>query len=109
MKRAVEALQIQPEFVLVDGNRLPQWHYSAEAVVKGDSRVPVISAASILAKVQRDREMSVLDLQYPDYGFAIHKGYPTVQHMEALQRLGATPVHRKSYAPVKRVICAETE
>lgn len=109
MKRAVEALQIQPEFVLVDGNKLPQWHYSAEAVVKGDSRVSAISAASILAKVQRDREMAVLDAQYPDYGFADHKGYPTAQHMDALQRLGATPLHRRSYAPVARVIGAMTE
>ncbi len=109
MKRAVETLPIQPEFVLVDGNRLPQWHYSAEAVVKGDSRVPAISAASILAKVQRDREMAVLDAQYPDYGFANHKGYPTAQHMDVLQRLGATPLHRRSYAPVARVIGAMTE
>ncbi|HSC76151.1 MAG TPA: ribonuclease HII, partial [Pseudomonadales bacterium] len=109
MKRAVEQLSIQPEYVLVDGNRLPRWHYRAEAVVKGDSRVAAISAASILAKVQRDREMLLLDKQYPDYGFADHKGYPTAKHMDALHRLGVTPLHRRSYAPVARVISAETE
>lgn len=109
MRRAVEQLSVQPEFVLVDGNRLPQWRYAADAVVKGDSRVPVISAASILAKVQRDREMDALDLQYPGYGFAEHKGYPTKAHLEALQRLGVTPLHRRSYAPVARAIAAMTE
>jgi ribonuclease HII len=109
MKRAVELLRIQPEFVLVDGNRLPRWSYPSEAVVKGDSRVAAISAASILAKVQRDREMALLDMQYPDYGFADHKGYPTAKHIAALQRLGVTPLHRRSYAPVARVISAKTE
>ncbi len=104
MKRAVEQLHVQPEYVLVDGNKLPKWSYRAEAVVKGDSRVPAISAASILAKVQRDREMQALDLQYPGYGFADHKGYPTAQHFAALQKLGVTPLHRRSYAPVARVI-----
>lgn len=74
MHRAVAALHVQPEFVLVDGNRLPKWSYPSEAVVKGDSRVAAISAASILAKVQRDREMVLLDMQYPEYGFAEHKG-----------------------------------
>lgn len=109
MKRAVELLKIQPEFVLVDGNRLPRWSYSSEAVVKGDSRVAAISAASILAKVQRDREMQLLDAQYPDYGFADHKGYPTAKHIAALQRFGVTPLHRRSYAPVARVMSAKTE
>lgn len=104
MKRAVEQLSIQPEYVLVDGNKLPRWHYRAEAVVKGDSRVAAISAASILAKVQRDREMLVLDELYPGYGFADHKGYPTAKHMAALQQLGVTPLHRRSYAPVARLI-----
>lgn len=104
MKRAVEQLHIQPEYVLVDGNRLPRWSYRAEAVVKGDSRVPVISAASILAKVQRDREMLVIAEQYPGYGFAEHKGYPTAQHLAALERLGATPLHRRTYAPVARLL-----
>lgn len=101
MSRAVQGLHIQPEHVLVDGNKLPKWRYPAEAVVKGDSRVAAISAASILAKVTRDREMIVLDKKYPGYGFAGHKGYPTRVHMEALEKLGITPIHRTSYAPVK--------
>lgn len=101
MTRAVQGLHIQPEHVLVDGNKLPKWSYSAEAVVKGDSRVAAISAASILAKVTRDREMILLDQQYPGYGFADHKGYPTKVHMDALEKLGVTSIHRTSYAPVK--------
>lgn len=101
MTRAVEGLHIQPEHVLVDGNKLPKWKYPAEAVIKGDSRVAAISAASILAKVARDREMLELDKQYPGYGFADHKGYPTKVHMDALEKLGVTPIHRQSYAPVK--------
>lgn len=109
MKRAVEQLSIQPEYVLVDGNRLPRWHYRAEAVVKGDSRVAAISAASILAKVQRDSEMVLLDEQYPGYGFANHKGYPTAKHLAALQQIGITPLHRRSYAPVARVISSMSE
>ena len=104
MKRAVEQLSTQPEYVLVDGNRLPRWHYRAEAVVKGDSRVAAISAASILAKVQRDSEMVLLDEQYPGYGFALHKGYPTAKHLAALQQLGVTPLHRRSYAPVAAIL-----
>jgi ribonuclease HII len=104
MTRAVQGLHIQPEHVLVDGNKLPRWHYPAEAVVKGDSRVAAISAASILAKVTRDREMIALDKIYPGYGFADHKGYPTKVHMDALERLGITPIHRTSYAPVKSKI-----
>ncbi len=109
MHRAVAALHVQPEFVLVDGNRLPKWSYPSEAVVKGDSRVAAISAASILAKVQRDREMALLDVQYPEYGFAEHKGYPTAKHLDALRRHGVTPLHRRSYAPVARLISAGTE
>lgn len=104
MSRAVQGLHIQPEHVLVDGNKLPKWRYAAEAVVKGDSRVAAISAASILAKVLRDREMVELDKQYPGYGLADHKGYPTKVHMEALDRLGITPIHRTSYAPVRAKI-----
>ena len=102
MRRAVEALELQPEFVLVDGNRKPQWHYDCDTVVKGDDRVAAIAAASILAKVTRDREMVALDRQYPGYGLAGHKGYPTKVHMEALEKLGPSPVHRKSFGPVRR-------
>ncbi|WP_066965335.1 ribonuclease HII [Microbulbifer sp. Q7] len=102
MSRAVERLSVQPEFVLVDGNRKPAWRYDCDTVVKGDDRVAAIAAASILAKVTRDREMVALDAIYPGYGLAGHKGYPTKVHMEALARLGATPVHRKSFAPVRR-------
>lgn len=104
MHRAVQGLHIQPEYVLVDGNKLPKWNYTAEAVVKGDSRVAAISAASILAKVVRDREMVELDKQYPGYGLADHKGYPTKVHMDALDKLGITPIHRTSYAPVRAKI-----
>lgn len=104
MKRAVEALALQPEHVVVDGNQLPRWHYSCEAIVQGDDLVPAISAASILAKVARDREMVELDRVYPGYGLADHKGYSTRQHMLALQTLGATPIHRRSFAPVRERI-----
>jgi ribonuclease HII len=103
MKRAVESLLTQPEHVLVDGNRLPRWRYLSEAVVQGDGRVPAIAAASILAKVTRDREMVALDAHYPGYGFAEHKGYPTPRHLTALQSLGVTPIHRRSFAPVKKL------
>ena len=104
MHRAVDALDISPEFVVVDGNRLPKWHYSAQAVVKGDQRMSCISAASIVAKVTRDRDMSVLARVYPDYGFDQHKGYPTALHKAALKRYGATEQHRKTFAPVKAVL-----
>jgi ribonuclease HII len=104
MHRAVSALHLQPEHVLVDGNRLPRWSYSAEAVVGGDDRVPAIAAASIIAKVTRDREMVALDTVYPGYGLAGHKGYPTASHIAALQRLGVTPIHRRSFGPVQRLI-----
>lgn len=101
MKRAVEGLSVKPEHVLVDGNKIPNWAYSAEAVVKGDARVECIAAASILAKVVRDREMVAWDKVYPGFGFAKHKGYPTQQHRDALKQLGVTPIHRRSYGPVK--------
>ena len=104
MHRAVQALQPQPGYVLVDGNRLPRWSYAAEPVVGGDDRVPAIAAASILAKVQRDRELVELDARYPGYGFAAHKGYPTPAHLAALRALGVTPVHRRSFAPVKSLL-----
>lgn len=104
MHRAVEGLGQVPEWVLVDGNRLPRWPYRADAVVKGDARVPAISAASILAKVVRDADMRELDQEYPQYGFARHKGYPTRDHLDALRRYGATPLHRKSFGPVRAVL-----
>lgn len=106
MHRAVQALDPQPEYVLVDGNRLPRWHYASEPVVRGDDRVPAIAAASILAKVHRDNSLIALEAQYPGYGFASHKGYPTAAHLHALQTLGVTPVHRRSFAPVKKVLAA---
>ncbi len=104
MQRAVSGLSIEPDFVLIDGNRCPKLPMASQAVVKGDSRVAEISAASILAKVTRDREMEVLDAQFPDYGFAQHKGYPTAFHLERLAQLGATEHHRRSFGPVKRVL-----
>lgn len=104
MERAVAGLAIEPEYVLVDGNRCPKWRWPSEPVVKGDSRVEAISAASILAKVTRDREMAALDGSFPGYGLAQHKGYPTPEHLEALNRLGATPHHRRSFRPVQEVI-----
>ncbi len=103
MQRAVNALQPCAEHALIDGNRCPQLAIPAQAIVKGDSRVAVISAASIIAKVTRDREMIELDLQYPGYGLAQHKGYPSRAHIEALEVLGLTPQHRRSYAPVRRI------
>ena len=104
MRRAVMGLRLKPNKVLVDGNRLPTLDIMAEAVVQGDRKVPAISAASILAKVARDRWCLEIDAEYPAYGFAAHKGYGTAQHLEALQRHGATPWHRRSFSPVARVL-----
>ena len=104
MKCAVEALEQTPEFVYVDGNRCPDWSYPSAALVKGDSRLACIAAASVLAKVARDRELQALDAQYPAYGFARHKGYPTAAHLAALVEHGPCPAHRSSYAPVARAI-----
>jgi ribonuclease HII len=104
MRRAVEGLRLKPTKVLVDGNRLPVLDVLAEAIVKGDSKVPAISAASILAKVTRDRWCAELDAQYPQYGFAGHKGYGTAEHLQALQAHGACPEHRKSFSPVAKVL-----
>lgn len=101
MQRAVAALSVEPEMILVDGNLLPVFSVPAVAVVKGDARVPEISAGAILAKVARDREMIELDRLYPGYGFAGHKGYPTAEHLSALAELGACAVHRTSFAPVR--------
>lgn len=104
MSRAVAGLKIQPEFVLVDGNRLPELSMPAQAVIKGDLLVEEISAASILAKVTRDAEMTKLDKRYPEYGFAQHKGYPTRAHLEKLTNLGLLPEYRKSFGPVKKLL-----
>ena len=102
MQRAIAALSSSPDLVLVDGNLLPRFELPAVAVVKGDDRVPEISAASIVAKVVRDEEMTELAGRYPGYGFERHKGYATAVHLEALARLGPTPVHRRSFAPVRQ-------
>ena len=104
MQRAVAGLAPAAQYALVDGNRLPELACRAEAVVRGDSLVPAISAASIIAKVTRDREMHSMDARYPGYGFAQHKGYPSRRHLEALERLGVTAIHRRSYAPVRKIL-----
>lgn len=111
MKRAIEAMQAQffitPDLVQVDGNKTPKIDLPCEAIVQGDSKVQAISAASILAKTARDAELLVLDNLYPMYGFAQHKGYPTADHMARLQLYGISPIHRKSYAPVKKLLGAD--
>ncbi|WP_297189505.1 ribonuclease HII [uncultured Porticoccus sp.] len=106
MVRAVDGLTLKPEYVAVDGNRLPDWGYAAEAVVGGDDRVPAISAASILAKVCRDAEMCLAEQVFPGYGFASHKGYGTRAHREAIALLGPCLIHRKSFEPVKSLLSA---
>jgi ribonuclease HII len=104
MTRAVEALAIEPSLVMVDGNRLPRWRYHAEAIIGGDAIHPCISAASIIAKEHRDRIMVAADADYPGYGWASNKGYGAAVHMDALRRLGPTPLHRKSFAPVAQML-----
>ena len=100
MRRAVQGLRLKPALVLVDGNRLPVLDIPAQAIVKGDALVPAISAASILAKVHRDRWCAEVHAQYPQYGFDAHKGYGTAAHLQALRAHGASPLHRRSFAPV---------
>ncbi|MCY4473152.1 MAG: ribonuclease HII [Kistimonas sp.] len=103
MKRALTALSARPGLVIVDGNRCPDWtECPVQALVGGDDRIEAVSAASILAKTTRDREMLRLDAEYPGYGLARHKGYPTREHREALEKLGPSPIHRCSFAPVAR-------
>jgi ribonuclease HII len=104
MCRAVRALGIAPQLALVDGNQAPALDCAVRTVVRGDACIPAISAASILAKVRRDQIMVELDVQYPEYGFARHKGYPTVEHLAALERCGVSSIHRISFAPVRRCI-----
>ncbi len=104
MRRAIEGLKIAPDHILVDGLYTPQVSISCQAIVGGDDLEESIGAASILAKVLRDEEMVQLDIQYPGYGFAQHKGYPTPVHRAALEKLGACAIHRKSYAPVAAVL-----
>jgi ribonuclease HII len=109
MQRAVVRLSPPARYVLVDGNQCPQLDCPVEAVVGGDSTIAAISAASIIAKVTRDREMVEMDRCYPGYGLARHKGYPSREHLLALQRLGVTPLHRRSYAPVRKLLRKEEE
>jgi ribonuclease HII len=103
MARAVKALPQSPAHILVDGNRLPRWPYSAQAVIGGDAIHPCISAASIIAKEHRDRIMIAADAEYPGYGWASNKGYGAAVHMAALRELGPTPLHRRSFAPVAQL------
>lgn len=104
MQRAVTGLSVQPKLALIDGNRCPILSMPANAIIKGDATVPSIAAASILAKVTRDRMMKELDEFYPGYDLAKHKGYPTVAHLDALNRLGPSPIHRRSFAPVRKLL-----
>ncbi len=104
MQRAVEGLSIKAEYCLVDGNRCPELSCASEAIVKGDLKEPAISAASIIAKVERDNEMVHFDSIFPGYGLAKHKGYPTKAHLEAISNLGVTKIHRRSFAPVKKIL-----
>nr|WP_237762249.1 ribonuclease HII [Legionella shakespearei] len=104
MRRAILALPVKPQSVLVDGIHIPEIDIPCKAIVQGDSLIPAISAASILAKVLRDEEMEAMDVMYPGYGFAGHKGYPTVAHRDALIKLGPCPIHRRSYAPVAALL-----
>lgn len=104
MRRAIEGLAVQPTLALIDGNRCPIIAVRTEAIIQGDDKVPAISAASILAKTARDAALHVLHAQYPHYAFDQHKGYPTALHLQRLRQHGASPVHRKSYAPVREVL-----
>ncbi len=104
MKAAVEKLPVEPDFVQVDGNKLPKWKWLSEAIVKGDDKVEWISAASIIAKTTRDAYMCKIAKLYPQYGFEHHVGYGTAEHIKALKAYGPTPIHRKTFAPVREVI-----
>lgn len=104
MQRAVSGLRIRPQQILVDGPHCPEMPCPAKGIVRGDAKVAAISAASIIAKVTRDEEMVILDTKYPGYGLAQHKGYPSKAHIQALERLGVSPIHRKTYGPVRRLL-----
>ena len=104
MSRAAKALSVQPKFVLVDGLHVPEWNYSAKAIVRGDSKVMAIAAASIVAKVTRDKEMAMMGELYPGYDFAKNKGYPTQAHLKGLKKIGPCMVHRRSFAPVSKLL-----
>ena len=107
MRRAVEGLSIVPGHILVDGNKVPEFGISTEAIVQGDKTVPAISAASIVAKVTRDAELVALAKRYPEYGFESHKGYPTTKHRQVLRLIGPCPAHRRSYAPVQKALARQ--
>lgn len=104
MQRAVNALNLTPEIVLVDGRDQPNWHYPTQTIIQGDMKIACISAASIIAKVSRDREMAIWDKKFPAYGFAKHKGYGTKAHVSALQKFGVCEIHRRSFAPVREIL-----
>ena len=104
MKRAIEGLTLSPQLALIDGNKCPKLECASEAIVKGDSRVACIAAASIIAKVYRDQEMRDMDTRFPGYGLAKHKGYPTKEHLLALSSLGVTEIHRRSFGPVRKIL-----
>ncbi|ACB84958.1 ribonuclease HII [Natranaerobius thermophilus] len=104
MKRSLEGLTVKPDMVYIDGINSPEVPFPVETVVKGDSKIPAISAASILAKVARDNRMLEYDEQYPEYGFKDHKGYLTKNHIKAIQKYGPSPIHRKTYKPIKKII-----
>ena len=108
MQRAVAGLSTKPDHVLVDGNKVPNFGISAEAIVQGDKTEPAISAASIVAKVTRDAELVALGQEYPEYGFESHKGYPTVKHRRTLRAIGPCPAHRRSYAPVQKALALQS-
>ena len=104
MKRCIDALIVKPALVMIDGPHCPHINLPVKAVIRGDGKIPAISAASILAKVERDNLMTLLDREYPGYGFSVHKGYPTHLHFHALKKLGVCPIHRKSFAPVRKML-----
>ena len=104
MTRAVQKLSIEPGLVLVDGNQLPLWNYSAKSIIRGDTKISEIAAASIIAKVSRDAQMVQMDLVFPEYGFSQNKGYPTKSHLKALQEFGPCAIHRRSFAPISELL-----